>query len=72
MNRIGVFCASSDRMDNIYYEEAIKLGKWIGENKKTLVYGILATCRVMSHENGNLGVCGHTKGVFFDVYPHNC
>lgn len=57
MNRIGVFCASSDRMDNIYYEEAIKLGKWIGENKKTLVYGgancgLMETLAKTVHENG--------------------
>lgn len=46
MNKIGVFCASSDKMDSIYYEEAAKLGEWIGKNNHTLVYGG-ANCGLM-------------------------
>jgi uncharacterized protein (TIGR00730 family) len=57
MNKIGIFCASSNNMDAVYYEEARKLGEWIGQNKKTLVYGG-ANCGLMEatakavHENG--------------------
>ncbi|MCR5313967.1 MAG: TIGR00730 family Rossman fold protein [Bacteroidaceae bacterium] len=57
MNKIGIFCASSNNMDAIYYEEARKLGEWIGKNNKTLVYGG-ANCGLMEavakavHENG--------------------
>ena len=39
MEKIGIFCASSNDMDSIYYEEAARLGQYIGELKKTLVYG---------------------------------
>lgn len=39
MERIGVFCASSSRMDAKYYEEARRFGQWLGEHGKTLVYG---------------------------------
>lgn len=46
MKKIGVFCASSDKMDEIYYERASELGRWIGEKGKTLVYGG-ANCGLM-------------------------
>jgi len=39
IEKIGVFCASSDHMPPIYYEEAERLGHWIGSSGKTLVYG---------------------------------
>lgn len=57
MDRIGIFCSSSNRMDSIYYKEAERLGTWMGKNKKTLVYGG-ANCGLMEalaktvHENG--------------------
>ncbi len=46
MERIGVFCASSNQMDSIYYEMAEELGKWIGSSGRTLVYGG-ANCGLM-------------------------
>ena len=64
MNRnIGVFCSSSDRMEPVYYDEAARLGKWIGQQGRTLVYGG-ANCGLMEtlarsvHETGGrvLGV----------------
>ena len=39
MKNIGLFCASSNTMDSIYYEEAARLGAYIGQQKMTLVYG---------------------------------
>ena len=39
MNKIGVFCASSDNMEEVYYKEAANLGRWIGQTGRTLVYG---------------------------------
>lgn len=39
MRKIGVFCASSNEMDAIYYEQAEEFGKWIGRTERTLVYG---------------------------------
>lgn len=63
MDRIGIFCSSSNRMDSIYYKEAERLGTWMGLNKKTLVYGgancgLMETLAKAVHENGGtvLGV----------------
>ena len=39
MERIGIFCSASEVIAPIYFEKAMELGKWMGENKKTLVYG---------------------------------
>lgn len=39
MNSIGIFCASSNRMDALYYTETARLGSWIGSNGMTLVFG---------------------------------
>lgn len=39
MKKIGVFCASSDRMEAVYYEKASEFGRWLGETGRTLVYG---------------------------------
>jgi len=57
MDRIGIFCSSSNRMDPIYYKEAEKFGTWMGTNKKTLVYGgancgLMETLAKAVHENG--------------------
>ena len=39
MEKIGVFCASSDKLEQVYYDEAGRLGDWIGKSGRTLVYG---------------------------------
>lgn len=39
MDKIGVFCSSSNNMDEIYYSSAEALGKLLGKKGKTLVYG---------------------------------
>ncbi len=62
-SNIGIFCASSDRMEQVYYDEAARLGTWIGQQGRTLVYGG-ANCGLMEtlarsvHEAGGrvLGV----------------
>lgn len=46
MNKIGLFCASSNNLDAVYYEEAARLGKWLAECGKSLVYGG-ANCGLM-------------------------
>ncbi|MBR5716113.1 MAG: TIGR00730 family Rossman fold protein [Bacteroidales bacterium] len=46
MEKIGIFCSSSNRLDKVYYEEADRLGRWIGEHGKTLVCGG-ANCGLM-------------------------
>ena len=37
--KIGVFCASSNDLAPVYYDEAGRLGEWIGKSGRTLVYG---------------------------------
>lgn len=39
MERIGIFCSAADDIEAVYFEKARELGAWLGENKKTLVYG---------------------------------
>ena len=46
MDKIGIFCSSSNRLDESYYKEAEKLGRWMGSHQKTLVYGG-ANCGLM-------------------------
>lgn len=39
MERIGVFCSASDKIDDIYVEKTRELGTWLGRHGKTLIYG---------------------------------
>lgn len=39
MKKITVFCSSSHRLDQHYYEDASLVGQWIGTHDCTLVYG---------------------------------
>lgn len=39
MANIGIFCSASDDLAPIYYEQAEKLGAWIGKNGHTIYYG---------------------------------
>ena len=39
MERIGVFLSSNSDIDPAYVEAALRLGQWIGQQGKTLVYG---------------------------------
>ena len=65
MERIGVFCASSERMAPQYYESAEALGHWIGESGKTLVYGG-ANCGLMESVARSVKKAG---GQVFGVVP---
>lgn len=71
IENIGIFCASSDRMERVYYDEAARLGTWIGKQGKTLVYGG-ANCGLMEtlarsvHEAG-----GHVLGVVPQILVDN-
>lgn len=70
MQKIGLFCASSNNLDVIFYEEASRFGKWLAENGKTLVYGG-ANCGLMEatakavHENKGT-VIGVVPQILFD------
>lgn len=39
MEHIGVFCSASGNISSKYFEATRQLGKWMGENRKTLIYG---------------------------------
>lgn len=39
IQNIGLFCASGNNIACSYFEESEILGRWIGENKKRLIYG---------------------------------
>lgn len=39
MEKIGIFCSASEDIDKMYFDTATRIGKWIGETGKTLVYG---------------------------------
>ncbi len=39
MDNIAIFCSASGNIDPVFVEKARELGTWMGQNKKTLVYG---------------------------------
>lgn len=39
VENIGVFCSSYDSIDNVFFIESAKLGEWIGQSGRRLVYG---------------------------------
>ena len=39
MENIGIFCSASNNIAPVFFRHASELGKWLGENKKTLIYG---------------------------------
>lgn len=39
MDNIGLFCSASEEIHPLFFEKANELGVWMGQNKKTLVYG---------------------------------
>jgi uncharacterized protein (TIGR00730 family) len=39
MEKIAVFCSASEGLAPAYYEQAKELGRWMGQQHKTLVYG---------------------------------
>ncbi|MBO5026738.1 MAG: TIGR00730 family Rossman fold protein [Bacteroidaceae bacterium] len=65
MEKIGVFCSSSEKMESVYYEQAERLGRWMGEHGKTLVYGG-ARCGLMETVAGSVKQSG---GRVFGVVP---
>ena len=39
MDIIGLFCSAADDIAPVFFEKASELGVWLGEHKKTLIYG---------------------------------
>lgn len=69
--KIGVFCSSSDKLPQEYYEQAEQFGQWIGANGHTLVYGG-SRCGLMEalargvRETGSLNVIGVVPKILID------
>lgn len=63
MERIGVFCAASNNLEEHYYEMAEELGRWMGRNGKTLVYGGANSGLMESIAMGVKSTGGHVVGV---------
>ena len=38
-DKIAIFCSASENIEPVFFEKARELGVWMGQNKKTLVYG---------------------------------
>lgn len=63
MEYIGIFCSASNTIAQAYFDAASELGKWMGEERKTLVYGgsnlgLMECIAKAVKENG-----GHVIGV---------
>ncbi|GAE16921.1 lysine decarboxylase [Bacteroides pyogenes JCM 6292] len=39
MRNIGIFCSASENIDKMFFDSARRIGQWMGQNNKTLVYG---------------------------------
>ncbi len=71
MEKIGVFCASSDKLEQVYYDEAGRLGEWIGRSGRTLVYGG-SKCGLMEavaqgvKRTGSINVVGVVPKILMD------
>lgn len=55
--KIGVFCSANDNISTEYFRLAEELGKWMGENGHTLVYGGVDSglMRTIGHAVHNAG-----------------
>ena len=62
MERIGIFCSAADDIETVYFEKARELGAWMGQNKKTLVYGganiVLVGCVAQAAKNQGAFIMG--------------
>lgn len=39
MEKIGIFCSASENIDNKFFDSARRIGTWLGETGRILVYG---------------------------------
>ena len=63
---IAVYCSSSSILDSVYYHQAEELGKWIGCEGHTLVYG---GCKLGLMESVSDGVKRAKNGKVIGVVP---
>lgn len=72
MDKIGVFCAASNKLESQYYELAEELGRWLGQNGKTLVYGGANSGLMESIARGVKAMGGKVVGVVPDILEKKC
>lgn len=63
MMNIGIFCSANNSIEPVYFEKTAELGRWMGENGHTLVFGgcnmgLMECVAKAVHQAG-----GHTIGV---------
>lgn len=68
--KIVVYCSSQEDLDEKFQQLAIALGKWIGQNGHTLLYGgskagLMHITATAAHEAG-----GHIVGVIPEMFRH--
>ncbi|MCP3895574.1 MULTISPECIES: TIGR00730 family Rossman fold protein [Bacteroides] len=39
MKKVGIFCSASENIDKMYFDQATRIGRWLGETGRTLIYG---------------------------------
>lgn len=59
MDKIAIFCSASENIDPVFFERAHELGIWMGQNKKTLIYGganvgLMECVARSARENGSM------------------
>ena len=67
---IVVYCSSQEQLDEKFQQLAVALGKWIGQNGHTLLYGgsnagLMHITASAVHETG-----GHVVGVIPEMFRH--
>ena len=60
MDKIAIFCSASENIEPVFFEKARELGVWMGQNKKTLVYGganigLMECIAKAAKDNGSMG-----------------
>ena len=68
--KIVVYCSSQEKLDDKFQQLAVALGKWIGQNSHTLLYGgsnagLMHITAATVHEAG-----GHIVGVIPEMFRH--
>ena len=65
MDKIAIFCSASENIEPVFFEKARELGVWMGQNKKTLVYGGANTLDEVFHVMAAATLDYHRKKVIF-------
>ena len=67
MKKIGLFCAASETIDNVYVSAAREFGLWLGSEAMTLVYGGAAKGLMEVTASAAKSAGAHIVGVVPDI-----